>query len=319
MLRAIAASALAAACHAHDASMPINADLGVPGYPDCVNPSLDLANLSVERAAQQLVCSQRQAPEAAIKIGCIGDSITAGVHSSGGNHTYPGQLQIMLDAESPGKYSVTNLGACGSTMMKGADSPFWKRPQYKALTAAKWDIIIIMLGTNDAKDAGSRGPHNWPHDCTGPDALKCAFAVDYASMIELVKTLGTTAAGPKIYTAVPPPLMMDTVYGMNQTVINDVLTALVPAINTANKLPSPSIDVFAALGGEKDWATVCECDSLLVILKTTSRVSLPTVTHGWLSYADPKKGCTVNDTSIAKCPLFCDAQSCDQSHPDNNG
>ena len=30
-------------------------------------------------------------------------------------------------------------------MMKGADSPYWKRPQYKALTAAKWDIIIIML------------------------------------------------------------------------------------------------------------------------------------------------------------------------------
>ena len=45
-------------------------------------------------------------------------------------------------------------------------------PQYKALTAAKWDIIIIMLGTNDAKDAGSHGPHNWPHTCTGPTGLK---------------------------------------------------------------------------------------------------------------------------------------------------
>ena len=22
---------------------------------------------------------------------------------------------------------------------------------------------------------------------------------------------------------------------------------------------------------------------------------------------------------VAKCPLFCDAQSCDQCHPDNNG
>jgi len=42
---------------------------------------------------------------------------------------------------------VTNLGACGSTMMKGADSPYWKRPQFKALTSAKWDIITIMLGT----------------------------------------------------------------------------------------------------------------------------------------------------------------------------
>jgi hypothetical protein len=51
----------------------------------------------------------------------------------------------MLDESYPNKYKVTNLGACGSTMMKGADSPYWKRPQYKALTAAKWDIIIIMV------------------------------------------------------------------------------------------------------------------------------------------------------------------------------
>ena len=148
MLRSVLTAALAAAATAHDGGMPINPALGVPGYPDCVNPSLDLANLSVEQAALQLSCAQKEAPAATIKVGCIGDSITAGVHSSGGNHTYPGQLQIMLDESYPGKYSVTNLGACGSTMMKAADSPYWKRPQYKALTAAKWDIIIIMLGTS---------------------------------------------------------------------------------------------------------------------------------------------------------------------------
>ena len=32
--------------------------------------------------------------------------------------TYPSQLQAMLD---PTQYAVTNLGACGSTMQKGAD------------------------------------------------------------------------------------------------------------------------------------------------------------------------------------------------------
>ena len=257
MLRAVMAAALAATAAAHDAGMPINRPLGVPGFPDCVNPSLDLAaNVSVEQAAMTLECAQKAAAPATIKVGCIGDSITAGVHSSGGNHTYPGQLQIMLDESYPGKYSVTNLGACGSTMMKGADSPYWKRPQYKALTAAKWDIIIIMLGTNDAKDTGSHGPANWHHDCTGPDALKCSFAVDYASMIALVKTLGTTAAGPKIYTAIPPPLMQNTAYGMNQTVINDVFPKLVPAINAANKMENPSIDVFTALGGVPDWRSV---------------------------------------------------------------
>ena len=55
----------------------------------------------------------------------------------------------MLD---PSKYAVTNLGACGSTMQKGADSPYWKRPQFQTLIASKWDVLVVMLGTNDAKD-----------------------------------------------------------------------------------------------------------------------------------------------------------------------
>merc|ERR1712224_143886 len=103
------------------------------------------------------------------------------------------------------------MGACGSTMMKGADSPYWKRAQYTTLTQNEWDIIIIMLGTNDAKDATSGGPSNWPHNCIDAaeqhTQLTCPYAVDYKSMIELVRTLGTSAAGPKIFTAVPPPLM----------------------------------------------------------------------------------------------------------------
>ena len=47
------------------------------------------------------------------------------------------------------------VGACGSTMLKKGDSPYRKRPQYEALTTGSWDIITIMLGTNDAKDPGS--------------------------------------------------------------------------------------------------------------------------------------------------------------------
>ena len=59
---------------------------------------------------------------------------------------------------------------------------YWKRPQYHALTKAKWDIIIIMLGTNDAKDPGDHGPNNWLHNCGGPDHTTldgCTFAEDY--------------------------------------------------------------------------------------------------------------------------------------------
>ena len=276
----------------HD-GIAINPLLGEGGFPDC-HQTVPVEQLVPAEGANfgTLQCDQKKDTDDQILVGCVGDSITAGVCSTGGNHTYPGQLQIMLDSKYPGKYKVTNMGACGSTMMKGADSPFWKRAQYKTLTSAKWDVIIIMLGTNDAKDAGSHGPHNWPHDCTSPgDAqkadLSCPFAQDYASMVSLVRTLGTTAAGPKIYTAVPPPLMQQGVYGMNQTVINDVFPTIVPAIAAANKADGV-IDVFSALGGSTGW-----------------RKAFP-----------PKCDKT---SSFAPCANWCDDQSCDQCHPDNDG
>ena len=80
-----------------------------------------------------------------------------------------------------------------------------------------------MLGTNDAKDKGDHGPDDWVteplssqhanspsseekllqhHNCGGPAAPTlsgCTFAEDYAAMIKLVRTLGTSAKGPKIY------------------------------------------------------------------------------------------------------------------------
>merc|ERR1712190_147355 len=233
------------------------------------------------------------APKDAIKIGCIGDSITAGVHSSGGNHTYPGQLQILLDqVHGKDKYSVTWLGACGSTMLKKGNSPYWKRSQFTALNNAKWDIIVIMLGTNDAKDPGDHGPNKWLHDCGGPNHTTlegCSFAEDYKSMIDLVRTLGTTPAGPKIYAQIPPPLMAKYSIGANQTVINSVYPKLVPLIQKANKVLGP-IDVYTGMGGVTDWETKFPASCTLDTAKT-----------------------------FAPCAWWCDKQSFDQCHPNNDG
>ena len=48
---------------------------------------------------------------------------------------YPAQLQRMIDAaHGKGRYAVTNLGACGSTVLKkthSAGQPYWVRPQFK--------------------------------------------------------------------------------------------------------------------------------------------------------------------------------------------
>jgi len=253
-MRVLVCASIPVLAAAHGDSYAINPVLGVPGFPDCkrAHPQLEL---NVEAAADDLICMQKDAP-GAIRIGMIGDSITAGVCSSGGNHPYPQQLQVNLDqAYGEGVYSVTNLGACGATMLKKGDSPYWKRSQFNTLTSNKWDIITIMLGTNDAKDHDDHGPDNWKHDCSGPAAHTdgCSFAEDFKDMVDLVRTLGTTAGvAPKVFGMIPPPLMEQFAYGMNQTVINSVFPDLVRLIAKDNKLDG-TIDIFSGMGGVSNW------------------------------------------------------------------
>lgn len=276
--------------NAHDTLLPINPVLGVPGFPDCMRVHPE-RNLTVEDAALDLICTQNN-PLDAIRIGMIGDSITAGVCSSGGNHPYPQQLQILLD-EAYGKsvYSVTNLGACGSTMLKSGDSPYWDRPQFTLLNSSKWDIITIMLGTNDAKDPDDHGPDNWQHDCSGANGVhtdNCNFANDYKSMIDLVRTLGTTkGVSPKVYAMIPPPLMQQYSIGANQTVINTVYPDLVPLIAEENNLDGV-VDVFKGMGGSHHWRDVF-----------------------------PNK--CEEGSSWTPCKYWCDEQSCNQCHPNDQG
>jgi hypothetical protein len=122
----LSASAYAGSGHDHHSMGDLNPALGTHGYPDCFAGPAGVSS-DIEANQMNMICKQRVGSTAgALKVGCVGDSITAGAHSSGPTETYPAQLQAMLDSS---KYAVTNLGACGSTMQKGADSPYWKRPQ----------------------------------------------------------------------------------------------------------------------------------------------------------------------------------------------
>jgi len=97
LLAASAAAAVASAVHVHSESFTcaVNPELGTHGFPDCYQPGPVTDDL--EAMQHSMVCKQRGTADQ-ILIGAIGDSITAGACSSGGNHTYPAQLQIMLDA-----------------------------------------------------------------------------------------------------------------------------------------------------------------------------------------------------------------------------
>ena len=96
-----------------------------------------------------------QAPkEDAIKVACIGNSITDGhgIDFAPVNG-YPAQLQKLLGND----YYVKNFGVSARTMLNKGDYPYMNEMAWKDAVAFKPDVVIIKLGTNDSK------PQNWQY------------------------------------------------------------------------------------------------------------------------------------------------------------
>lgn len=122
-----------------------------------------------------------QAKEGQIKVACVGDSITYGHGiSDWTKNSYPAVLQELLGE----KYHVANFGSSGACVNPEGDQPYVNRDIYKEALSYDADIIVFMMGTNDAK------PENWT-DAEG-------FMQDY---IELLGSLCDGEKTPQIYLA----------------------------------------------------------------------------------------------------------------------
>lgn len=111
-----------------------------------------------------------------IRITTVGDSITEGVGATNSSYSYPAQLQNVLGDD----YLVTNAGISGTTAINtriaNASYPYITSPGYSSGLNSKPDIVIMMLGTNDAQS------NFWDleDDVDNPKA----YHDDYAALIE---------------------------------------------------------------------------------------------------------------------------------------
>jgi len=207
-----------------------------------------------ERDAREILRGRgANAPEMLHKtsVVCVGDSITAGIGASQGGTTYPEQLQKLLGDS----YVVTNLGACGAALQRTADTPYWQRLQWEAAVRVRADLVVIMLGTNDAR------PPNWQGN-NGP----AQYEIDAKAMVDCFVRDGRN---PLIYMAVPAPFYGTPVpqgaastsvavsNAIVQAVVNDTLPRIIPRISESIGLATTPIPVFEALGGRAlshpDW------------------------------------------------------------------
>jgi lysophospholipase L1-like esterase len=171
-------------------------------------------------------------------VACLGDSITQGYRSSSGN-TYPEALQTLLG----NSFEVYNLGVGGTTVGESDEDGTWssdlmysKTSEFNEALAISPDIVVIMLGTNDAKTAPPR--HKWAEKEAG-------FIKEFNNIIDAVQRL---PSHPVVMIALPPPLYVDGNFAMDGSVINRALPSLLRSIQQSNDLP-PLIDTFGALGG----------------------------------------------------------------------
>ncbi len=90
----------------------------------------------------------------AIKVACVGDSITRGTFVwRRKKNSYPAQLQGLLGD----RYDVRNFGVNGHAAQLSADRPYGSSDEFAASGAFQPDIVLIMLGTNDVRGNNWKG------------------------------------------------------------------------------------------------------------------------------------------------------------------
>lgn len=152
---------------------------------------------------------------AAIRVACIGNSITDGFGiMNSESKGYPALLQAKLG----NGYEVKNFGVSARTMMNKGDHPYMKEKAWKLAQAYQPNIVVVKLGTNDAKS------HNWAKG-----------AVEYQqSMQAMIDTLRALPSNPKIYLCSPIPAFKDT-WTISDSVIQKEEIPIIKKLAKKNK------------------------------------------------------------------------------------
>ena len=166
--------------------------------------------------------AKKKSANSIIRVACVGDSITEYSH-------YPDNLQTILGDN----YLVENFGVASSAVLLSSDKPYMKQAAFQKSKDFQPTIVIIMLGTNDAKAGNYRSIANFPNDYE-----------------ELIGEYDRLPDDQKIWIVTPPPIFNNEL-GLNNTNLEQ---GVIPGIaQVANDLSLPTINVNTALTNHSDY------------------------------------------------------------------
>lgn len=156
------------------------------------------------------------------RVACIGDSITE-------RSTYPHHLQTMLGTN----YLVREFGVSGATVLTNSVTPYIDQEEFQTAKEFLPNIVVILLGTNDAREDHYQSIDN--------------FVADYEQLVHEVQALESK---PKIFLVKPPPIFDNEFYLRN----TNLLEGIIPRIEqVANELSLTTIDVYTPLANHPEY------------------------------------------------------------------
>jgi lysophospholipase L1-like esterase len=146
-----------------------------------------------------------------VRVAAVGDSNTYGagvLMNRMHRNAYPARLEALLGRD----HQVLNYGASGRTLLDSGDRPYRAYRFFDISHEVRPDVVLIMLGTNDAK------PFNW--DAARYQAELRAFVDSYTSSAE---------GASEVYLLTPPAAWPNKV-AIDPAVVRDEVVPIVKRV-----------------------------------------------------------------------------------------
>lgn len=167
-----------------------------------------------------LTAGNKEPSSEVIRVACVGDSLTQSTE-------YPFDLWNLLGNES---YALRNFGAGATTVTLSSETPYMNTTAFQDALEFQPNIVVIMLGTNDAQPNLER--------------YNATFVADY---VKLVAAFQALASKPKIWAVLPPPIFSNQSDKIDPQYFSSMV---IPSIGqAANATGLLTIDVYATLAG----------------------------------------------------------------------
>jgi acyl-CoA thioesterase-1 len=168
-----------------------------------------------------LVNTPKEASSVPIRIACVGDSITRGT-----------EFTLDLWAKLGPNYIIGDFGVGGATVSLNSEAAYINKTAFQTAKDFQPDIVIIMLGTNDADKTLNE--------------TKQQFIEDYKTLLVAFESL---PFNPEIYIVQPPPI-----YNISLSFSGELFTSMVqPSIDeVASQTGIAVIDAYTPFLGHPD-------------------------------------------------------------------